>query len=312
MMRVAQRRPGSKNTGLMSVVRTTCRVAVPILFFPMWILAQTASIPPQPTKVAGATSYVYKSIGGVELRLHVFNPRGGGTVTQRPAILFFFGGGWTEGSVEQFARQARHLTQGGMVSVLVDYRVFGRHGTSPFEGMADAKSAVRWVRSHSAELGIDPKRIAASGGSAGGHLALSTAVFDTFDEPREDKTISSKPNALVLFNPAVDTTHTKPAEYKERFGARAREGSPLHHLGPGLPPMLILNGKADQVVPYSDVERFCGEARRLGNQCQLVGYEGAPHGFFNQPRWYQETLQEADRFLAQIGYLEARVPARGR
>ena len=294
----------------MSPVHTRLRVVLPLLFLPLLTLAQTPSVPPQPTTVAGATSYVYKSIGGVELRLHVFSPRGRGPVAQRPAIVFFFGGGWTEGSVEQFAGQARHLTQGGMVSVLVDYRVFGRHGTSAFEAMADAKSAVRWVRSRSAQLGVDPNRIAASGGSAGGHIALSTAVFDTFDEPGEDKTISSKPNALVLFNPAVDTNHNTPKEFPSRFANRQKDGSPMHHLGPGLPPMIILHGKADKVVPYGDVERFCAEAVRLGNQCQLIGYEGAGHGFFGQGQWYQKTLQEADRFLTKIGYLESPVPVR--
>src|SRR5262249_49927728 len=108
-------------------------------------------------------------------------------------------------------------------------------------------------------------------------------------------------------NPAVDTTHTMPAPLKERFGDRGRDGSPFHHLIPGIPPTLILHGMADTTVPYADVERFCSESRMLGNQCQVVGYEGATHGFFNlqnaDGRWYRETLLEADRFLTKLGYL---------
>jgi acetyl esterase len=95
---------------------------------------------------------------------------------------------------------------------------------------------------------------------------------------------------------------------KERFLARGRELSPLHHIRRGLPPTLILHGKADTTVPYTDVERFCAESRRLGNQCDLVGYEGAPHGFFNPGRgdnWHSETLQEMDSFLRRLGYLRA-------
>ena len=296
----------------MSPVHTMWWVAVLMLVVPSLILAQTASVPPQPTTVDGATAYVYKSIGTDGLRLHIFSTGSPNTVAQRSAIVFFFGGGWTQGSVTQFVPQAKHLAQRGMVAIVADYRVFGRHGTSPFEAMADAKSAVRWVRAHSAQLGIDTNRIAAGGGSAGGHIALSAAVFGTFDEAGEDKTLSSKPNALVLFNPAVDTTHATPEQLKERFGDRGRNGSPFHHLGTGLPPTLILHGKADTTVPYADVDRFCTEATTRGNQCQLVGYEGASHGFFNpqnaEGKWYRETLLEADRFLTKIGYLPQPAP----
>jgi dipeptidyl aminopeptidase/acylaminoacyl peptidase len=129
---------------------------------------------------------------------------------------------------------------------------------------------------------------------------VSAAVFDTFDESGEDTSVSAKPNALVLFNPAVDTSQNR------LFADRGRDGSPLHHVRAGLPPTLILHGKADMTVPYADVERFCSEASALGNQCRLVGYEGAAHGFFNPGRgekWYRETLLEADRFLTALGYL---------
>ena len=271
---------------------------------------QPAAVTPQPTAIDGAATYLYKSVGEDQLRLHVFNPRDPGALP-RPAIIFFFGGGWTNGSVTQFVPQATYLAKRGMVAIVADYRVFSRQGTSPFEAMADAKSAVRWTRSHAAQLGIDPNRIAAAGGSSGGHLALSAAVFDTFDEKDEDQAISSRPDALALFNPAVDTTHSTPTLLRDRFGDRGRDGSPIHHLHSGLPPTLILHGMADATVPYTDVERFCTESKKLGNQCQLVGYEAATHGFFNPGRgsgdqWHRETLQEVDRFLTTIGYLRPR------
>ena len=298
----------------MSTVHFQWRVVVPMVLVPLLTFAQTPSVPsPQPVSIDGATTHVYKSVGGNQLRLHVFAADGTDAAARKPAIVFFFGGGWTGGTVTQFVPQARHFAQRGMVAIVADYRVFSRHGTSPFEAMADGKSAVRWVRAHAAQLGVDSNRLAASGGSSGGHLALSAVVFDTFDERGEDKTVSSKPDALVLFNPAVDTTSTTPAVFKERFGDRGRDGSPVHHLGPGLPPTLILHGKSDTGIPYAHVERFCAEARMHGNQCQLVGYEGATHGFFNpqnaEGRWYRETLLEADRFLTAIGYLRKPAPA---
>jgi acetyl esterase/lipase len=143
---------------------------------------------------------------------------------------------------------------------------------------------------------------------------LSTAVFPTFDEPGENPKISSKPNALVLFNPAVDTTHDTPPALRERFGARAAEGSPAHHIHRGIPPTVIFHGKADTTVAYADVERFCLESKKAGNQCQLFGYDGATHGFFNPTRddgkWHRETLQEMDGFLTKLGYLPGPATAR--
>ena len=268
-------------------------------------LAAQQSLPPQPTSIEGATPHVYKTLTGTELRLHVFSPQSGKT-TSKPAVVFFFGGGWTTGTVTQFVPQAKHLAERGMVAVVADYRVFGRHETSPFEGVADAKSAIRWMRGHAKELGVDPSRIAASGGSSGGHLALSAATFDGFDEPGENTKVSSKPNALVLFNPAVDTSGDTPPVLVQRFAGRGRELSPQHHLRRGLPPTLILHGKADTTVPYADVERFCADSRARGNRCELIGYDGAPHGFFNPGRggtWHSDTLQEMDSFLTRLGYL---------
>jgi acetyl esterase/lipase len=274
-----------------------------LLFVSISVAAQQAPAP-QPTSVEGAVTHVYKSIDDIELRLHVFNPPGHSSSMKRAAMVFFFGGGWTAGSIGQFVPQSRHLASRGMVAIVADYRVFGRHKTSPFDAMADARSAGRWVRSQAKDLGVDPDRIAAGGGSAGGHIALSTAVFSKLDSSGDDMRISPRPDALVLFNPVVDTSLSRA---ESRFGARATEGSPLHHLGPGLPPTVILHGKADATVPYGDVEKYCAEARKLGNKCELVGYDDATHGFFNPGRekgkWHRETLSQADRFLTELGYL---------
>ena len=262
-------------------------------------LAQVPDIPPQPLSIAGAVTHVYKSIDGVDLRLHVFTPPNHSARTPRPAIVFFFGGGWTNGTVEQFVPQSKHLSGRGMVAIVADYRVSARHKTTPFDAVADAQSAITWVRSHAKELGIDPTRIAAGGGSSGGHIASSAAVFGTGGD--------SKPSSLVLFNPAVDISRLA-----ERFGPRWKDISPVHHLDGDLPPMVIFHGKMDTTVPYAEVERFCLESKKHGNRCELIGFDGATHGFFNPTRengkWYRETLLEADRFLTKLGYISAPSP----
>jgi acetyl esterase/lipase len=288
-------------------MKSVCRRLLTLLGLPTLAITIAAQqpVPAQPTSIEGATAHVYKTVSATELRLHVFSPVNSRSAS-KPAVVFFFGGGWTAGNVAQFVPQAKHLADRGMMAVVADYRVFGRHQTSPFEAVADAKSAIRWVRGHAVELGIDASRIVASGGSSGGHLALSAAMFDGFDEPGDDTKVSSKPDALVLFNPAVDTSATTPPLLVQRFASRGRELSPLHHLRRGLPPTLILHGRADTTVPYVDVERFCSQSRALGNRCELIGYDGAPHGFFNPGRggtWHTDTLQEMDAFLTRLRYL---------
>ena len=267
-------------------------------------------IAPQPVTIEGAATHVYKSIDGIDLRSHVFAPAET-KVAPRAAIVFFFGGGWIGGTVQQFVPQAKHFAQRGMVAIVADYRVAQRHNTTPFAAMADAKSAIRWVRSRAKELGLDPARIAAAGGSSGGHIAAGAAVFDAYDERSEDARVSSKPDALILFNPALDTSRTQ-----NRFGDRALEGSVSHHMKAAPPPTIIFHGRADTTVPFERSEAFCTAATKLRSTCMVIGYDGAPHGFFNlrgddpaRKEWYRQTLLEADRFLTNLGYLSSPSPS---
>lgn len=255
----------------------------------------------------GADVKVFKHTPQANLRLHMFYPPDHKIGDRRPAILFFFGGGWVGGSPSQFCRQAMYLASRGMVAGCAEYRVKHKHGTTPSECVADGKSAVRWLRLHAAELGVDPDRIAAGGGSAGGHVAASAATLDGFDELSEDLGTSSRPNALVLFNPVLDTTATGWQGAAQHLGGGSRDLSPAHHLGPDAPPTIILHGRADQTVPPENVERFRDGMLAIGRPCTLVLFDNMGHGFFNYGRNdnvpYTETVREMDRFLASIGYL---------
>lgn len=225
-------------------------------------------------------SVVYKTIDDVELRLHIFEPVSHQKSAQSPAIVFFFGGGWTSGTPEQFYEQARFFADRGMVAISAEYRIKNKHGTSPFESVADGKSAIRWVRSHADELGIDPNKIVASGGSAGGHVAACTGVIKGHEEAGEDLTVSSIPNGMILFNPVLDTT-AKGYGLSKVGEDRKLEISPCHQIRQDLPPTLIFHGTADTTVPFENAERFARLMKEAGNVCQLEAYEGATHGFFN-------------------------------
>ncbi|MGB2403643.1 MAG: alpha/beta hydrolase, partial [Akkermansiaceae bacterium] len=157
-------------------------------------------------KVAPNEIISYKKIGEVDLKLHVFKPRGHQASDKRPAVVFFFGGGWQGGTPRQFYQQSLFLAEHGMVAFAAEYRVASIHKTSPYECVADGKSAIRWVRKHALQLGVDPDRIVSSGGSAGGHVAACTGVIQGYEQVGEDASVSSQPNAMVLFNPVLDTT----------------------------------------------------------------------------------------------------------
>lgn len=249
---------------------------------------------------------VYKKVGDVELKLWICKPEGHTPADKRPAIVFFFGGGWNGGTPTQFDAQCRHLASRGMVAATADYRVKSRHGTKAVACVADGKSAVRWLRANAARLGIDPSRIAAGGGSAGGHVAACTGLIEGFEEEGEDVAVSSVPNALVLFNPALVLGEG----LGERMGVEPyTKLSPHHNVRKGAPPTLVLNGKADTTTPYAAAELFTEAMTKAGNRCELEGYADCGHGFFNfnrktPDRRYDETVARMDAFLKSLGWLE--------
>jgi acetyl esterase/lipase len=267
-------------------------------------------------KLADGKALVYRTVNGTRLKLYVFNPAGHRPTDRRPAIVFFFGGGWLRGSAGQFVPQCQYFASRGMVAITADYRVFERQRALVVDCVSDAQEAMRYVRANAASLGIDPDRIAAGGGSAGGHLAAATAFLDDFTGDKGGQP-SFRPNALVLFNPAVDLTPDESRQGDEssrhqnlraRLGAEPRALSPMDHIRAGAPPTIIFHGRSDELIPFSTIEAFAREMQKVGSRCEAVGFEGQKHGFFNNrkggERYFRETLQLADRFLVSLGYLK--------
>lgn len=272
-----------------------------------------AQIPRPPLEAsaafAGATRHHYTAADGrTPLRLYVFAPtveRGGGA---RAGIVFFHGSGWVEGWVEQFSAYARALAAVGVVAVCADYRTQKSHGATPFDAAGDARAAVRWLRMHAAELGLDPRRLAAAGASSGAHIALCAAVFPDV----AGEMISARPDALVLFSAVTDTTVEGYPAGVPLLGGRERELSPRHHLAAGLPPMRLLHGDADAWVPVASARRFATEAAALGNRAELVVFAARGHAFFNhaeyrpgvRPDDFFTCLFLTEQFLAGLGWIK--------
>jgi acetyl esterase/lipase len=243
--------------------------------------------------------FVYKHTPQGDLKMQVHFPDGWTDGDQRPAIVFFFGGAWLRGSVEQFLPQAEYLAKRGMVTARADYRVKSRHGTMPDKCVEDGKSAVRWLRANAAGLGVDPRRIAAAGGSAGGHVAACTAVIPGFDGDDEDAAVSAKPNLLLLYNPVLDF-----ASIGQRFGMEesARKISPNHHLTRDVPASIIFFGTKDRLAEGG--KAFIQKAAELDIRAEMYRAPDQKHAFFNRPPWLQRTTYLADEFLARRGYVQ--------
>jgi acetyl esterase/lipase len=262
---------------------------------------------PSPARqlIDSATERVYKEIGGVKLRLYIFNPPDLRAGPNRAAIVLFHGGG---GKPASFARQCRYLASRGMVAITAGRREQG----STLDLMKDGRSAMRWVRAHAAELHIDPRRIACGGGSQGGGIALATALARRINNEGDDLSISPTPGALVLFNPGTgvrdNLEESDKLKYRPEELPLLPDANQLRNLTKDAPPMIIFHGTADKVVPFATVVEFTARAQSLGVRCQLVPYPGREHSFFDEGRAFADTLEKTDQFLTALGYLPPRRP----
>jgi acetyl esterase/lipase len=243
----------------------------------------------------------YKAIDTTKLTVKVFYPENFETKDKFPAMVFYFGGGWITRAITQFETQSRYFAQRGMVCFIVDYRVTKTDKTTPFESLMDAKSAMRFIKSNAKRFHLDTNKIVASGGSAGGHLAAATALIAGYNDPKDNLKISTKPNALVLFNPVIDNG---PGGYgNERILEKYTDFSPLHNIVKGAPPTIIFLGEKDDLIPMETMKNFKKKMEEVGSRCELLTYPEQKHGFFNKPMYKNNTMYEADKFLISIGFL---------
>jgi len=269
---------------------------------PALALAVAAGLQAAPTPPGDA--HVYKTVDGRDLKLYVVKPTDWKATDQRPAIVFFHGGGFVSGGPTQFSLHSEYLASRGMVAVQAEYRLI-KGNASPLVCVHDARSAMRWVRSHAAELGIDPNRIASAGGSAGGHLAAHVGMVDALDDPADDPKVSCKSNAMALFNPVFDNGPTGWGQ--SRVGDRWKEFSPFHNVSADDPPAIVFVGSKDKLLPVTTVMAFQEAMQKVGVRCDVKVFEGREHGFFNVGRAgnedYYATLLDTDEFLISLGWL---------
>ena len=281
------------------------------------ILIGTISLGQDEPAANGPVAYVFANPRGVELRAYVFSPKLMKAGPRRAAIVLFHGGGWVAGEPAWAFGRARHFAEHGMIAVAAQYRLSNHMGVTPLDAIDDARAAIRWVRSHADDLGIDPKRIAAYGWSAGAHLAVCTAVFNRVPT---GASVSCAPNALVLESPAVSIGRESLnqmiwPQLLLGFRCMSSDISPDEHIRSGLPPTVIVEGRQDTVTPLRGVKLFVDRMKAAGNRCDLYLFDGVGHLFTpvgtpdSGPPHPDPTVEAAafsklDEFLVSMSYMQ--------
>jgi acetyl esterase/lipase len=274
-----------------------------------------------PEGVEAYRDIVYRKHGGREIRLDVYVPQGAAPRGGRPTILAIHGGGWSGGSKNGYGRMVAEFARRGYVVVSVAYLLARPSAPSWPHNFEDIREAVRWVRGHSKEYGIDPNRLVAMGASAGGHLAsllgtypdgpvIADAIPDTPQEPTGAAS-SVRVQAVIDFYGPTDLTALlggrqgaggpldlflggTPATVPGRYLA----ASPLSHVTRDDPPHLIVHGSLDWLVPSEQSRRLTEALKATGVRHKLIIIDGAGHGFGLKVR-DRDLTPEILAFLAE-------------
>jgi len=257
-----------------------------------------------------ASTFAYISRPQGEIHAHVFYPAAPANA-KCPAVVFFHGGFWDTAMPTQFVPHCLHFASRGALAVAVETRTASKHGSGPIEAIDDAREALRWLRDNADTFQIDPERITVGGAAGGAYLALMTALPRAKDLGESADHPCCNPQALILFSALVNTTSK--GQCAERFPdpKSAKKLSPSNLLRRKLPPMLFFHGKSDRITPFEEVAGFKRRLRWRGNRCELVDFERADHSFFNfnvSTMHFELTIHAADRFLVDLGLLEAPAP----
>ena len=227
--------------------------------------------------IADYACYYKETVNG-KLEMHFFYPEGYDPRRKEPypAVVNFCGGGWIQGKMEWAQDNARYMADMGFIGIAAQYRLADYHSISVLDLMMDANSAVRWTREYCKKFNIDPHRIIAMGDSAGGHLALSTAMFPHFMEESENPGISSIPDAVFTVAGAVNVND----DYFKGLLLGREEPincSPYHNVRSGLPPVYMTQCVDDDILPFSYTEGFVKKLQQAGNTAKLYPVPGGSH-----------------------------------
>ncbi|ANH83085.1 hypothetical protein A8C56_20750 [Niabella ginsenosidivorans] len=246
----------------------------------------------------------YKQIGNYGLDIHLFKNDKEGNKEKKPVIVFFHGGSWSEGQPSWHFQACRNYAAKGWIACSVEYRIYGSQSTLPFAAVMDARSAIRWLREHANEFGIDTSRIVATGNSAGGHLVLATALATDWNEKSDHLQFSPVPNVLLVNSGVYDLTDEKTAWIRKELKDKnlVKGISPNNLVRKHQPPMLLIHSKADKNVPYESAEKFLSLMQSAGNPVILKSLDEGGHFIFDNPQYTPTVFAWRKEFLNALGY----------
>ena len=263
-----------------------------------------------PDNVAMLEGVVYGKGGGRDLKLYLFAPKD--RKPTHPGIVFVHGGAWKKGSPAVHFRQAAYMASKGYVCASIEYRLSGEAAFPA--AVEDAKCAVRWMRANAKKYRIDPDRIAAAGGSAGGHLVAMLGVMneeDGLEGMGGHAGYSSRVNAVVAFYGMFDF---RKLQVKNPEGAIAaflgglpdevpevyKQASPITYVDKSDAPFLLLHGTADKLVPIKQSMDMKEALEKAGVRAEVYVAEGGGHGFEKEPHEYDKSLSRMEEFLDDV------------
>jgi acetyl esterase len=278
------------------------RILLAVLTVQSVIGAASAALKPIETDVRPVDNKavaVYKTTPQGDLKINLYFPPNWKASDRWPAIAFFFGGSCATGSPAQFAATAEYFAARGMIAAAPEYRIESIHHTPPERCIEDGKSAIRWLRMNARHLGIDMRRVIAGGGSSGASIAAFAAYNTDFEPQDEDRSISPKPNALVLLNPAFGCP---PGQSSQGAPCAVMASWKVSKAGP---PTILFYGTED---PLQEGGRdFTRQLITAGTRTEFYTATAQPHGFFNRfpdSPWHALVLRQIDVFLTSLGYLK--------
>ncbi len=260
---------------LLALVACACSASV----------ASVGDVPAPARQPSVTTDVVYGHKDGLALTFDVYRP----TQPNGAGVIVIVSGGW-QSSVEM----GRLMAQGYCPPLNEKgFTVFAvRHGSSPRYPMSaivgDMRRAVRFIRQHAGEYGVDRNRIGVLGGSAGGQLALLLGTTADAGDPSASDAVlreSSRVAAVVAYFPPTDLSRWGTPLIRKAFAAmrltdaEAAEYSPIRFVSPGAAPSLIAHGDADTTVPLVEGETMHAALTKAGVPASFIRIEGAGHGF---------------------------------
>jgi len=260
---------------------------------------------PVPPSVRVVRDIPYANYEARELRLDLYLPPGSDGRRPMPGVIVVRGGGWRSGDKDAFAFIAGQLAKEGFVAASIEYRT-SSEAKFP-AAVHDVKAAVRWMRASAPTYGIDPDAIGAIGGSAGGHLVAMLATSGGVSELEGaggNGATSSRVQAVVamacvcnleLAGGGAGAFIGEPATGR---AAAFKLASPVTHVNSQSAPLLLLHSRTDPVVPFAQSVEIDSLYRRAGAISVLKEIDAPQtHAFWNNARYFPETMSEAVAFL---------------